>query len=112
VKRLILGLLLSGCATSYRTAVTGPTAFSFQLEPLQCAELMKERRGYRAVEQASIFTGGAGALAATLFLGLLDAKAAPAAAAGVALAAGGVGAFSGSQVSSLDEELAAGGCAR
>lgn len=109
---LLAGTLLQGCATSYRPRDTGPTAFSFQLSPEQCAQLKKERRGYRATERTSVYVAGAGALVSALALALSDEKSAPAISTGVSLAAGGVGAFTSSQVSDLDQELADGGCGR
>jgi hypothetical protein len=112
VKRLILGLLLSGCATSYRPAVTGPTAFSFQLTPEQCAQMQKERRTYRATGKTSLLVAGSGAVLTGVALAFTDAKVAPAVSTGLTLAASGVGTFVDSQASDLDEELADGGCGR
>lgn len=100
-------LLLSGCATSFRpTPALSP--FEFTLTSEQCDKLRSERRNYRATEQTASYVSGAGALVATTFLlvpALRDAQAAQGAAAGVALVAGGVNVFSGSQVNSLDEEI-------
>lgn len=107
-----LALALTGCATSYRQppAVPSASAFTFALTPEQCVQLAKERRTYRATQEAASYVGGAGAVLTTIFLALVEAKAAPAASAGASLAASGVSIFSGSQVSSLEEELQAGGC--
>lgn len=111
-------LLLTGCATSYRPKPKAPpstegfTAFTFKLTPEQCAQLKKERRTYRAVEGTSVYVGGAGALVSVLATVLTDSEAAPAVSAGVSLAAGAAGAFTSSQVSDLDAELAEGGCSR
>lgn len=115
MKRLSLCLAvvsLSACATSYRGAVTGPSAFTFQLTTEQCQQLSKERRTYDAAGDVSLFVSGAGALVSALALALTDTKTAPAVSSGVSLLAGGVGAFSESQVGGLDQELAAGGCPR
>lgn len=115
MKRLLLPLALlalSGCRTTYQGAVTGPSAFAFQLSPEQCDTLKRERRTYRASGDVSLYVSGAGTLVSALALALTDSKVAPAVSSGVSLAAGGVGVFSESQVSSLDEELAAGGCPR
>lgn len=115
MRYLPLCLALTACATSYRGAVTGPSAFSFALSPEQCLQLQKERRTYRATQDTSIYVGGAGALVTATLLAipaLRDQQAAQGAAAGVSLAAGAVGAFTASQVSGLDDELAAGECPR
>lgn len=108
--------LAAGCATSYRprtpTSPEGFTAFTFKLSPEQCSQLAKERRTYRAVENTSLYVGGAGALVSVLALVLTDSEAAPAVSASVSLAAGASGAFTSSQVSDLDAELADGGCSR
>lgn len=103
-------LTLSGCATTYRPA-PAPAPFEFTLTLEQCAQLRKERRDYRAVEQTASYVSGAGALVATALLAvpaLRDAQAAQGASAGVALVAGGVNVFSGSQVNSLDDEIGMG----
>lgn len=102
---------LAGCATSFRPA-GGAGAFGFRLTPGQCAQLQKERRSYRAAESTSVYVAGAGALVSALALAVSDEKTAPAISTGVALAAGGVSAFTNSQVSDLDQELAVGGCGR
>lgn len=109
-------LVSTACATSYRSKAPpspqGFTAFSFTLTPEQCAQLKRERRTYRAVESTSVYVGGAGALVSVLALALADGEVAPAVSAGVSLAAGAAGAFTSTQVSDLDAELAEGGCAR
>lgn len=109
---LIAAILASGCATAYRPAHAAPGAFSFTLTPEQCLTLKKERRQYRATEQASVYMAGAGAVLTGIALAFTSEKAAPAVATGVTLASGAVGAFTGSQVESLDQELADGGCGR
>jgi hypothetical protein len=110
-KHLALILCLAtGCATSYRPKVTGPEPFSFALTPEQCAHLTKEKRTYHATQQTASYVSGAGAALTGVFLGLLDAKVAPAVSAGATLAASGVSVFSGSQVSDLDEEFQQGQC--
>lgn len=113
---LCICLVLSACATTYqRPAELGPSAMSLTLTPEQCAQLVHERRGYHATENATLYLGGAGGLVALIFAAVpafRTATAAQGAAAGVSLAAGAVGAFTSSQVGDLDEELAAGGCSR
>lgn len=109
---LALVVMASGCATTYRPAPTGPTAFDFVLTPEQCLALNKERRTYRATEQTAGYVAGAGALVSVIALGFVDADAVPVVASSVGLVAGGTLAFTGSQVESLDAELAAGGCER
>lgn len=108
----LIALLFTGCATSYRPKVTGPLPFAFTPTPEQCAQLLKERRTYRATEKTAGYVAGAGALVSVLALGFVDAKAVPAVASGVSLLAGGTLTFTGSQVESLDEELRDGGCSR
>lgn len=103
---------LAGCATSYRGALTGEGPFAVRLSPEQCAQLQKERRTYRATESTAVYVAGAGALVSALALAISDEKVAPAISTGVSLAAGGVGAFTNSQVGDLDRELADGGCSR
>lgn len=113
MKTLLLStLLLSGCATTYRGAQTGPSAFAFTLSPEQCEQLKRERRTYRATEKTALYVGGAGAVITGVALAFTDKRTAPALSTGAVLLAGGVGMFSGSQVSDLDEELAAAGCSR
>lgn len=100
-------VLLSGCATSYKPA-PALSAFEFKLTPEQCDKLRSELRDYRAAEQTASYVSGAGALVVTAFLAipaLRDERTAQGAAAGVALVAGGVDVFSGSQVNSLSEEI-------
>lgn len=109
---LLACLALSACATSYRGATTGPSAFAFRLSPEQCATLAKERRNYHATEQAALYASGAGSLVSVVALALVGSKVAPAISAGASLAAGGVSAFAQSQVGDLDGELSAGGCPR
>ncbi len=108
----VLALSLSGCATHYLPANTGPGPFSFTLSPEQCAELQKEWRTYRATEKTAGYVSGASAVLTGIFLAFLDAKAAPAASAGVTLSASSVSVFAGSQVTDLDDELANGPCSR
>lgn len=108
----LVALFASGCATTYRPTVTGPDAFAFTPTPEQCAQLLKERRTYRATEKTATYVSGAGALLSVLFLGLVQEKAAPAASAGATLLASGVSVFAGSQVESLESELRDGGCSR
>lgn len=116
MRRLLPLLCLTACATTYqRPAELGPSATSFTLTPEQCAQLARERRGYHATENASLYVGGAGGLVALVLAAVpafRSATAAQGAAAGVTLAAGAVGAFTSSQVNDLDEELALGGCSR
>lgn len=110
---LIAMLALSGCATTYRPKVTGLEPFAFTPTPEQCAQLRKERRTYRATERTSVWVGGSGALVATAFAAipaLRDEAAVQGASAAVALAAGAVAIFSGSQVESLDGEIHEGQC--
>lgn len=114
---IILSLLSSACATSFRPpdapAVTGFSAFAFRLTPEQCAQLKKERRTYRATEKTAAYVAGAGAVLTGIFIfALKDEEGAQAAGAGATLASTGVSVFTGSQVTDLDEELAAGGCQR
>lgn len=112
-------LSLTGCATSFRPTAPVPsqglTAFTFQLTPEQCQQLKKERRGYHSTEKASVSVMGAGALVTTLFLAvpaLRDEQVVQGASAGVSLLAGSTAAFTNTQVSDLDTELADGGCSR
>lgn len=107
---VVLGVLFSGCATTYRPKVTGPEPFAFTPTPEQCAQMLKERRTYRATEKTATYVGGATALLSVLFLGLVEEKAAPAASAGATLLASGVSVFAGSQVESLEEEIDLGSC--
>lgn len=113
---ILSAVLLSGCATSYREALPpapARTPFTFTLTPEQCERLRGELRNYRAVEKTSIYVSGAGALVSTAFLAipdLRDEQVVQGLGAGVALAAGGVGAFTESQVSDLEKEIALGGC--
>lgn len=107
---LMLLSLSSGCATTYRPKVTGLEPFAFTPTPEQCAQLLKERRIYRATEKTATYVSTAGALLSVLFLGLVNEKAAPAASAGATLVASGVSVFAGSQVESLDEEIQLGQC--
>lgn len=107
---IVLMLALSGCATSYKPKVTGPLPFAFTPSPEQCAQLLKEKRTYRATEKTATYVSGATALLSVLFLGLVDEKAAPAVSAGATLLASGVGVFAGSQVQSLEEEIDLGSC--
>lgn len=110
VRYLLLLLMLSGCATSYTPKVTGPLPFAFTPTPEQCAQLLKERRTYRATEQTATYVSGATALLSVLFLGLLEERVVPAATSGATLLASGVSVFAGSQVESLEAEIADGGC--
>ncbi len=107
---IVLLLALSGCATSYKPKVTGPLPFAFTPTEEQCAQLLKERRTYRATEKTATYVSTAGALLSVLFLGLVEEKAAPAASAGATLLASGVSVFAGSQVQSLEEEIKLGSC--
>jgi hypothetical protein len=107
---LIMSILLAGCATSYTPKVTGPLPFAFTPTPEQCAQLLKERRAYRATEKTATYVSTATALLSVLFLGLVDEKAAPAASAGATLLASGVSVFAGSQVEGLEAELELGAC--
>lgn len=107
---LALAAGCSGCATSYTPKVTGPLPFAFTPTSEQCAQLLKERRAYRATEQTAAYVAGAGALLSVLFLGLVEEKAAPAASAGATLLASGVGVFAGSQVESLEWQIDLGAC--
>jgi hypothetical protein len=103
-------LFATGCATTYKPTVTGPGAFAYLPTPEQCAQLLKERRTYRATEKTATYVSGATALLSVLFLGLVQEKAAPAASAGATLLASGVSVFAGSQVESLDDEIELGSC--
>lgn len=103
-----VALLLSGCATTYRTPAPAVSAFTFTLSPAQCERLKHERRTYRATEATSSYVAGAGAVLTGIFLGVVDAKAAPAISSGATLVASSVGVFAGAQVDGLDEEIAAG----
>ena len=107
---LMIAVLAQGCATSYKPKVTGPLPFAFTPTEEQCAQLLKERRTYRATEKTATYVSTAGALLSVLFLGLVDEKAAPAASAGATLLASGVSVFAGSQVQSLEEEIDLGSC--
>jgi len=115
MRYLVLCFALTGCATSYRGALTGPSALSLTLTPEQCENLKAERRTYRATESTAVYVGGAGALVSLMLQAVPAFRSvgtAQGVAAGVGLAAGAVGAFIGSQVSSLDDELAVGECTR
>lgn len=114
MKRLLLLALffLAACRTTYQGALTGPSPFALQLTPEQCLQLQSERRSYHAAQRTALYASGAGAVVAGIALAFADEKTAPAIGTGFALAAGGVGVFSETQVSGLDEELAAGGCPR
>lgn len=107
---LMVAVMAQGCATSYKPKVTGPLPFAFTPTDAQCAQLLKERRTYRAAEKTATYVSTAGALLSVLFLGLVDEKAAPAASAGATLLASGVSVFAGSQVQSLEDELDLGSC--
>lgn len=107
---LMVAVMAQGCATSYRPTVTGPLPFAFTPTPEQCAQLLKERRTYRATEKTATYVSTAGALLSVLFLGLVEEKAAPAASAGATLLASGVSVFAGSQAQSLEEEIELGSC--
>lgn len=107
---LMVAVLAQGCATTYRPRVTGTEPFVFTPTPEQCAQLLKERRTYRATEKTATYVSTAGALLSMLALGLFDEKAAPAASAGATLAASSVAVFAGSQVESIDEEIQLGQC--
>lgn len=107
---LLIVVMAQGCATSYKPKVTGPLPFAFTPTPEQCAQLLKERRTYRATEKTATYVSTAGALLSVLFLGLVDEKAAPAASAGATLLASGVSVFAGSQVESLEEDVELGSC--
>jgi hypothetical protein len=107
---LALAAGAQGCATSYKPKVTGPLPFAFTPTEEQCAQLLKERRTYRATEKTATYVSTAGALLSVLFLGLVEEKAAPAASAGATLLASGVSVFAGSQVQSLEEEIELGSC--
>lgn len=115
LKWLLLMGLLTGCATTYRPALSAPGAFTFTLTPEQCATLRTERRAYHATQETALYVASAGALVATAFLAvpsLREEQVVQGLGAGTGLLAGGVGAFTNAQVSSLDEELALGGCQR
>lgn len=107
---LALAAGCSGCATSYKPKVTGPLPFAFTPSPEQCAQLLKEKRTYRATEKTATYVSTATALLSVVFLGVLEEKTAPAASAGATLLASGVSVFSGSQVESLEEEIDLGSC--
>lgn len=109
-------LALSGCAISFRpkeAPAPALTPFTFTLTPAQCDLLKREYRNYRATEKTASYVSGAGALVTTALLAipaLRDEQVAQGAAAGVALAAGGVTVFSGTQVDDLAKEIEEGGC--
>lgn len=107
---MLMALLLGGCATTYKPKVTGPLPFAFTPTPEQCAQLLKERRTYRATEKTATYVSGATALLSVLFLGLVEEKAVPAVSAGATLLASGVSVFAGSQVESLEAEIELGSC--
>jgi hypothetical protein len=109
---MMVALMASGCATTYRPTNLQPGVFSFTLTPEQCLTLSKERRTYRATEKTAGYVAGAGALVSVLALGFVDAKAVPAFASGVSMLAGGTLAFTGPQIQGLDDELRDGGCSR
>lgn len=107
IRTLATTLLLSGCATSFKP-IPALSPFEFTLSPAQCDHLRAERRNYRATEQTASYVSEAGALVTMVFFAvpaLRDERAAQGASAGVALVAGSVTIFSGSQVNSLDEEI-------
>lgn len=104
-------LLFSSCATTYRPA-GGVGPFDFVLTPEQCLALKKERRTYEATGQAALVGVGAGAVVGGIALAFTDDKKAPAIGSAFTLGAGLAKGFTDSQVSSLDAELAAGGCSR
>lgn len=113
MRYLLILALLSGCATTYRPKVTGPEPLVFTLTPEQCERLRKERRDYRATERTATWVSGSGALVTTAFLAipaLRGEHAVQGASAGVALLSGAVAIFTGSQVESLEEEIALGMC--
>lgn len=103
-------LCLTACATSYRPANTGPSAFSFALTPEQCLDLKREQRAYRGTTKASLLVAGSGAVVTGIALALSNEKVGPAIGASVGLLASGTGAFAESQVTDLEAELQAGGC--
>lgn len=108
-------IFATGCATTYRPALSAPGAFTFTLTPEQCATLRTERRAYHATQETALYVSSAGALVTTAFLAvpsLREERVVQGLGAGTGLLAGGVGAFTNAQVSSLDEELALGGCQR
>jgi len=109
---LMVAVMASGCATSYRPKNTGPTAFSFVLTPEQCTTLKAERRKYHATQEASTYAAGAGLVCTGLMLGFTDSKTATGICTGVGGVAEGVSIFTGTQVADLDAELADGGCGR
>lgn len=114
MRRLVplLALFSVACATTYQPKVTGPSALSFALTPEQCEKLKGERRTFHATGQTSLYFSGAGSLISVIALAFTKSDAATAVSAGAALVAGGVSAFSDSQVSDLDQELATGNCPR
>lgn len=106
-----VGLLNQGCATTYKGALGG-TAFAPGYTSEQCAVLKKERRTYEATREASSYVAGAGLACGLFTVALTDSKTATGICAGVGAAAEGTSIFTASQVRSLDEELAQGGCSR
>jgi hypothetical protein len=105
-------LLIAGCATTYRPMPGGEGALAFVLTPGQCLALKKERRGYEATGKAALIGVGAGAVVGGIALAFTDDKKAPAIGSAFTLGAGIAKGFTDSQVSSLDDELTAGGCSR
>jgi hypothetical protein len=112
---LCVGLMSTGCATSYRPKVTGPEPFSFVLTPEQCTQLKQERRTYHGIHEAAGWTVLSGPLLGALFAAipaLRDEHALQGATAGVALAGGIVERFTQTQMDDIDPELSEGGCSR
>lgn len=106
-------VLSTGCATSYRPADTGPSAFAFTLTPEQCEHLRSEARGYRSTEKTGEYVGTSTALVGAALLlipATRNATTAQGAAALVGLVAGGTSVFTASQVTDLEAEIEAGGC--
>ena len=114
MKRLTLAVLLSafasGCATNIRREAMGDSPFAFSLSPELCERLRHERGTYTSVGKVSTYLSGATALLTPFLLGFVSEKTAPAASAGVTLAASATAIFSGAQADSLSADLDAGGC--
>lgn len=106
-------LPLAGCASTPPVPDNlGGSAFEFRLSPEACMDLEQQRRTYRATEKTAGYVSGIGAILAGILVVAVDKDTAPAIATGATVVATGVGVFSGSQVTDLDDALAAGRCGR
>src|SRR6478609_11286654 len=108
IRLLLLTMLLSACATSYRPKATGAEPFAFVLTPEQCEHLRTEQRDYRAANKASTYVStSTAAVGAALLLipALRDERAVQGATAIVGLIVGGTSVFTASQADALAEEI-------